>query len=44
MPSTRISQREVFRTIAVALYFEWSAYDSTPLYDQSSLGGLEEDV
>lgn len=25
-------------------YREWPAYDATPLYDRSSLGGLEEDV
>ncbi len=28
----------------IDFYFEWTAYNSTPLYDQSSLGGLEEDI
>ena len=44
MPLTNLSQREVFRTIAATSYHEWPVYDSTPLYDRSSLGGLEEDV
>jgi len=38
------SQRSVFRRIAQQSYAEWPAYDSTPLYDQSSLAGLEEDI
>ena len=38
------SQWEVFREIATTSYYEWPAYDSTPLYDRSSLGGLEEDI
>lgn len=25
-------------------YYEWSVYESTPLYDRGSLGGLEEDI
>ena len=41
---TQESRREVFRTIAVTSYREWPAYDSTPLYDWSSLSGLEEDI
>jgi IS4 transposase len=41
---TQASRRKVFRTIAAKSYREWPAYDSTPLYDQSSLSGLEEDV
>ena len=44
MPPTQASQREVFRGIASTLYRKWPAYDSTPLYDRNSLGGLEEDV
>lgn len=44
VPSTQISRREVFRAIAAKSYREWPAYDSTPLYDQSSLGALEKDV
>jgi IS4 transposase len=38
------SQREVFREIATTPYRDWPAYEATPLYDRSSLGGLEEDV
>ena len=38
------SQRSVFRRIAQQSYAEWPAYDSKPLYDQSSLAGLEEDI
>jgi IS4 transposase len=38
------SQRTVFRRIAQQSYAEWPAYDSTPLYDRSSLAGLEEDI
>jgi len=38
------SQRSVFRRIAQQSYTEWPAYNSTPLYDRSSLGGLEEDI
>lgn len=44
MVSTRLSRREVFRMVATRSYSEWPAYDSTPLYDRSSLGALEEDV
>ncbi len=44
MPSTRISQREVFCRISQAHHKDWPAYRSTPMYDRSSLGGLEEDV
>jgi len=42
--STRDSRRAVFRQIAHRPYITWPTYDSTPLYDRSSLGGLEEDV
>ena len=38
------SQREVFRDVAETPYHKWPAYDATPLYDRSSLGGLEEDI
>jgi len=41
--ATRESRRSVFRRIAHQ-HIEWPAYDSTPLYDRSSLGGLESDV
>ena len=44
MPPTQLSRREVFRTIAATSYREWPAYAATPLYDRSSLGGLEEDI
>ncbi|KAA9396402.1 transposase [Haloarcula sp. CBA1130] len=44
MAATRDSERTVFRRIAQQSYSEWPAYDSTPLYDRSSLGGLEEDI
>jgi len=42
--ATRESRRSVFRRIAHQQRVEWPAYDSTPLYDRSSLGGLESDV
>ncbi len=38
------SRRAVFRDIAQAPYMEWSAYDSTPLYNRSSLDALQEDI
>ncbi len=38
------SQRTVFRQIARQSYTDWPVYDSTPLYDRSSLAGLESDV
>ena len=44
MPPTQATQREVFRAIAAKSYRAWPVYDSTPLYDRSSLGGLEEDI
>ena len=44
VPSTRDSRRTVFRTIAETTYSEWPAYDSTPLYDRSSLSALETDI
>ncbi|RJT07433.1 transposase [Halococcus sp. IIIV-5B] len=44
MLPTHLSRRKVFREIATTSCYQWPAYDSTPLYDRSSLGGLEEDV
>jgi IS4 transposase len=44
MTSTQSLRRAVFRTVAQISYYEWPAYDSTPLYDRSSLSALEEDV
>jgi len=44
MSSGHISRRTIFRRIARHPHIEWPAYDSTPLYDRSSLGGLEADV
>lgn len=34
----------VFRQIARRSYTDWPVYDSTPLYDRTSLAGLESDV
>jgi len=42
--STLESRRTVFRSIAQRSYVEWPAYESTPLYDRTSLAGLESDV
>ncbi len=42
--STSESRRTIFRRIAQRSYVEWPAYDSTPLYDRTSLAGLESDV
>lgn len=44
MSSPGESQRAVFRRIARQTYTEWSVYDSAPLFDQSSLAGLESDI
>ncbi|WP_049909690.1 transposase [Haloarcula japonica] len=44
MVASRDSRRAVFRRIARQPYAEWPAYGSTPLYDRSSPGGLEEDI
>lgn len=44
MTVTWESQRDVFRSISQSSYYGWPAYNSTPLYDRSSLGGIEEDV
>ncbi len=44
MALTRDSQRTVFQTIARTSYYEWPAYESTRLYDWSSLDRFEEDI
>ena len=44
MVTTCESRRTVFRQIAQQQHVEWPTYDSTPLYDRSSLSGLESDV
>ncbi|QKY22126.1 transposase (plasmid) [Halolamina sp. CBA1230] len=44
MVATRESRCSVFRRIAHKQHVEWPAYDSTPLYDRTSLAGLESDV
>lgn len=44
MAPTAVSRRDVFRSIATTQYLDWSAYDSTPLYEQGSLTALAEDV
>jgi len=41
---TREFRRAVFRRIARRPHIEWPVYDSTPLYDRSSLAGLESDI
>lgn len=38
------SRRTVFRRIARRSHTNWPTYDSTALYDRTSLGGLESDV
>jgi IS4 transposase len=44
MLDTTDSQRTVFRTIAATPFRDWPIYDSTPLYNRTSLAGLEADV
>jgi IS4 transposase len=44
VPLTFESRRTVFRQVARRSHAEWPAYDSTPLYDRTSLAGLESDV
>ena len=44
MATIQASRCDIFRAIATKSYYEWPAYDSTPLYDRSSLSALEEDV
>jgi hypothetical protein len=43
MAPTAVSRRDVFRSIATTQHLDWPAYESTPLYDQSSLTALIED-
>ena len=44
MAPTCESRRSVSRRIAHQQHVEWSTYDSTPLYDRTSLAGVESDV
>ncbi|MFC6751908.1 transposase [Halorubrum tibetense] len=44
MAPTCESRRSVFRRIAHQQHVEWPTYDSTPLYDRTSLAGVESDV
>ena len=44
MSSSHGSRRTIFRQISRRSHIEWPAYDSTPLYDRTSLAGLESDV
>ena len=44
MASTQASRRDIFRAIVTDSSREWPAYDTTELYDRSSLGALEEDI
>ncbi|WP_425293291.1 transposase [Halobacterium rubrum] len=39
-----MSCRTVFRQIAEREYTNWPVYESTPLYDRTSLAGLESDI
>ena len=44
MAPTRESRRSVFQRIANRPYADWPVYDATPLYERSSLDGLESDI
>ena len=44
MAPTRESRRTVFRQIAQLSYVEWPTYESGPLFDRTSLPGVESDV
>jgi len=44
MASTSASRRAIFRQIAQRAHVEWPTYDSTPIYDRTSLAGLHSDV
>jgi IS4 transposase len=44
MTATPESRRVIFRRIARRSHTDWPAYDSTPLYNRTSLAGLESDV
>ena len=44
MAPTLESRRAVFQSIAQRPYANWPVYDTSPLYDRTSLAGLESDV
>ena len=44
MAPKRESRRTVFRQIAQRSYAEWPTYESSPLFDRTSLPGVESDV
>jgi hypothetical protein len=44
MAPTEASCRAIFRVVAQTSHHEWPAYDSTQLYDRSSLAALKEDI
>ncbi|MDR5657861.1 transposase [Halodesulfurarchaeum sp. HSR-GB] len=44
MAPTRESRRSVFRRIARRPHADWPVYGATPLYERSSLDGLESDI
>lgn len=44
MTATLESKCDVFRSLVTTSMYQWPTYDTTPLYDRSSLGALEEDV
>ena len=44
MAPTLESRRAVFRYIAQRPYANWPVYDTSPLYDRTSLAGLESDI
>ncbi|WP_420191850.1 transposase [Haloplanus salinarum] len=44
MSPTLASRGNVFRQMAQRSHVTWPAYDSTPLYDRTSLAGLESDI
>ncbi|MFC7143206.1 transposase [Halosimplex aquaticum] len=44
MVAIRESRRTVFRRIAQRTHVEWPVYDATPVYDRSTLAGLESDI
>ena len=44
MTPTEASCRAIFRAVAQMSHHEWLAYDSTQLYDRSSLAQLKENI
>jgi len=44
VPRTLDSHQTVFRRLAQRKYAQWPAYESAPLYDRTSLAGLEADI